>query len=85
MLTRKLTVEEAEARNLVTDESLGQAPVPFGFCNDQWRDLLGQMQPGDEIWEFDSSRESWEHLCGRSGIALVRDGEIVASVVLVMN
>lgn len=85
MPRRKLTVEEAEAENMVTDESLGPAPVPFGFCNDQWRHLLDQIQPGDEIWEFSSSRETWENLCGCGGIELIRNGETVATVVTRIN
>lgn len=84
-LKRKLTIEQAEAENMVTDERLGQAPVPFGYCNNMWRALLAKMRSGDELWEFSSSRESWQHLCGRRGIALVRGGEVVASVLTEMN
>lgn len=84
-LKRRLTIEQAEAENLVTDDRLGLRPVPFGFCNKRWIALLAQMRPGDELWEFSSSQESWRYLCGRGGIALVRDGEIVASLVTTMN
>jgi hypothetical protein len=84
-LKRKLTVEQAETEHMVGDERLGPKPVPFGFCNAEWRELIAQMQPGDELWEFSSSRDSWQHLCGRGGIALVRGGEVVASVLTEMN
>jgi len=43
------------------------------------------MQEGDELWEFCSSWESWQKLAGRAGIALVRNGEVVASVDTMMN
>ena len=43
------------------------------------------MQPGDELWEFRSGRESWQHLAGRAGIALMRDGREVASLITMMS
>ena len=84
-LTKRLTVQEVEAERMVRDERLGPDPVPFGFQNDRWRELLAQMQPGDELWEFSSPPDTWAHLCGRAGIALVREGKIVASLVTLMN
>jgi hypothetical protein len=78
-----LTIAEVEAANMVRLPELG--PVPFGYCNDQWRALLAQRQPGDELREFCSAPESWQHLAGRAGIALVRDGREVASVVTRLN
>ena len=69
-----LTVAEVEAANMVRLPELGPDPVPFGYCNDQWLALLAQMQPGDELREFCSSPESWQHLAGRAGSALVRGG-----------
>lgn len=84
-LKRKLSVEEAEAENLVADAHLGPVPVPFGWCNDEWVSLLARMQPGDELWEFRSGDKSWSHLAGREGIALVRGDKIVATVVTRMN
>ncbi len=80
-----LTVAEVEAAHMVGVPALGSDPVPFGFCNHQWRAILAQMQPGDELREFCSSPESWQHLAGRAGIALVRAGREVASIVTVLN
>jgi hypothetical protein len=82
-LQRNVTVEQAEAENKVTDDRLG--PVPFDFCNGAWLALLAQMQPEDALWEFSSPLESWQMLCGRAGIALVRGGEVVASFVTERN
>lgn len=84
-LDKQVTVAEAEAENMVQSDRLGPDPVPFGFDNDKWRKLLNQMQDGDELWEFVSSRESWKALAGRAGIALVRNGEVVTSIVTMMN
>jgi hypothetical protein len=84
-LQKRLTVAEAEAAYMVRDARLGPDPVPFGFQNDKWRALLADMQGGDEIWEFTSPPESWRNLAGRAGIALVRHGEVVRSIVTTMN
>lgn len=43
------------------------------------------MMPGDEIWFYCSSSESWGVLCGRSGYALVRDGEVIETTVGLMS
>lgn len=65
-------------------------PVPFGFANRDWRELLAVMQQGDELWEFSSS--SSEHLppghfrlFSRAGIALVRNGEIIDCITTMRN
>jgi hypothetical protein len=80
-----MTVAEAEAAHLVSDPKLGPDPVPFGYCNGAWRELLAQMRPGDELREFCSSQESWDALAGRMGIALIRAGKEVASIDTMMN
>ena len=84
-LTEQLSVEECEAKHLVFDKSLGDKPIPFGFINNQWQNLLLKMQEGDEIWEFCSSSEFWQMLAGRSGVCLVRNGEIIDSIITAMN
>jgi len=43
------------------------------------------MEQGDELWEFNSDDQSWEMLAGRAGLALARDGEIVADILTMMN
>ena len=79
-LIRKLTVEQAEAEHTPLNEGSIPAPVPFGFCNHHWKELLTLMRDGDELWEFTSSPASWEHRCGRAGLTLLRNGEEVACV-----
>jgi hypothetical protein len=44
-----------------------------------------RMQVGDEVWEFNSPAHFWEHLAGRAGIALVRNGEVLDSIITSMN
>ena len=84
-LTRRLTVAEAEKAYLVTSARLGPEPVPFGHLNAEWRALLSELRDGDEIWEFRSPSESWRHLFGRAGVALVRDGRIGRCIITMMN
>ena len=81
-LQNEISKEEAEAGNMVEIE--GQK-VPFGHMDHAWDKLLEKMQDGDKLYEFRSSDDSWEHLAGCQGIALVRDGEIVADIVTLMN
>jgi hypothetical protein len=83
--TKRLTVDEAEAAHAVTDDRLGPDPIPFGFLNDRWQELLAQMQPGDELWQFNSPKENWQGLAGRAGISLVRDGKVIDSLVTCMS
>jgi hypothetical protein len=58
---------------------------PFGYSNSEWEQLKAGMQPGDELWTFTSSPASWRALAGSAGIAMVRDGRIVATIVTMMN
>ena len=86
-LRKQTTVEEAEAAHLImlpSDSGVEQA-VPFGHCHSEWMELLGKKQPGDEIWEFSSGDSSWQNLAGRAGVALVRGGEVIASVLTRMS
>jgi hypothetical protein len=84
-LQEQTTVEDAEREHLVTDERLGPNPVPFGFVNSLWLSFKEQIRRDDQIWKFSSPDQSWEHLAGREGLCLVRDGEVVTSIVTKMN
>jgi hypothetical protein len=84
-LHTKYTREELEAENMTHREDLWPAPIPFGFLNDKWQQLLALQQPGDELWTYSSSRDSWANLCGRAGVALVRNGVVVAQFMTSMN
>jgi len=86
-LQKKVTVEEAEQDNLVKDDQLGPDPVPFGFSNDEWRQLLSLKEEGDDLWEFRSPPETWDkkHMAGRQGYALIRDCRVIATIITLMN
>jgi hypothetical protein len=84
-LVTRVTVDEAEAKHMVSDDRLGPDPVSFGFTYNDWTALVKQILPGDELWEFCSPPPSWERLAGRQGIVLLRDGNVVASILTAMN
>jgi hypothetical protein len=88
-LVEKITVAEAEAAHPgIRDERLRRFPDaarPFGFNNQKWEALKSTMQPGDELWIFCSSAESWKDLAGRRGIVLLRNGQAIAEIVTLMN
>ncbi len=58
---------------------------PFAGLNAEWEAMKARLQPGDELWTFASSKESWRNLAGRAGIALVRNGQIIERLVTMMN
>jgi len=84
-LKNKTTVEQAERKNLVSDDRLGPKPVPFGFINEQWQEFKSGIKEGDELWEFESSAGSWKGLAGRAGFCIVRRGSIVDTIITRMN
>ena len=60
-------------------------PGPYGVASEEWGELKSQMKEGDEIRAFSSPPDSWEHLAGRTGYALVREGIAIAGIVTWMN
>jgi hypothetical protein len=70
-LDKEIGVEEAEAQ--------------VGAQSEDWRRLKALLQPGDRLWTFCSSFESFQALAGRCGVAIVRDGKAIAQVVTIMN
>ncbi len=49
------------------------------------QELLDLMVSGDELWRFNSGAESWQHLAGRAGYVVVRDGQQIAHLTTMMN
>ncbi len=67
-------------------EKLGDRSEAFArWVEKRWKPFVAQMQPGDELWRFSSPGHTWANLAGRAGYAIVRDGEIVHSLVTLMN
>jgi ankyrin repeat protein len=49
------------------------------------RDFAADIQADEELWIYDNGPLAWEHMCGCHGVAIVRNGQIVRSRLLVMN
>jgi len=88
-LEKKVTVAEAEAAHPgITDDRIArfpQAAKPFGFQHQKWEEFKAAMLPGDELWTFSSPADSWKHLAGRAGIAIVRNGVPVRIIITLMS
>ena len=69
----------------IAEEDNTRDGIPFSGRQDEWEALKAKMIDGDEIWGFCSPSDSWQHLAGRAGYALVRDGEVIDCVVTMMN
>jgi hypothetical protein len=46
-----------------------------------WQALKRRASPGDELWAFVNPSSTWRKLGKCSGYAVVRDGEVVESIV----
>jgi hypothetical protein len=84
-LQKRVTPQQAEAAHMVSSPKLGPRPVPFGFAHYMWRAVREMMIDGDELWDYRSSPESWANLAGRAGIALVRQGRVIACFTTCLN
>ncbi len=81
----KISPDAAEKKHMVSVEALGPEPIAFGYNNGAWKALKQFLRPGDELWEFSSPEESWARLAGLEGLSIVRDKEIVASIITQKN
>ena len=59
--------------------------LAFGYINNDWEALKAQYQDGDKIYKFSSAEETWENLMGRAGYVLVRNNQIIAEIITLMN
>ncbi|MBI1338103.1 MAG: hypothetical protein GC164_14250 [Phycisphaera sp.] len=75
-LTEAVTVEEID-----TDVREGR----MSGGAQKWEAHKAKMRPGDELRVYASPLDSWQHLAGRAGIALVRNGRVVDDVLTMLN
>lgn len=50
-----------------------------------WSEMKREVQDDDIIQEFRSPPETWARMAGRQGFALVRNGEVIQTVVTALN
>lgn len=78
---KRLTVEQAEADN--SGEIQGNA-VPFGVKNSEWVRLVSKIRSGDQLYAYRESpprhSRAFKNAIPSEGVALVRDGDVVAQV-----
>jgi hypothetical protein len=55
------------------------------WVEERWKPFVALMLPGDELWRFRSPAQTWANLAGRAGYAIVRDDEIVHSLITLLN
>ena len=81
---KELPIEEIERKHTYPED--GRIPhVPFGFANASWVEFKSQIEPGDKIYSFESSPESWRILAGREGYILVRNEKVIATMITRMS
>lgn len=73
-----ISARREDLRYEVSDHTSEEYAEAMDWLRDQYLD-------GDQVWRFSTTQDSWEHLAGRSGFVLVRNGEIVAEAVTLMN
>lgn len=81
---KRLTVEQAEADNVI--DSPGEA-VPFGTKNPEWVRLVSKIKAGDQLYAYRESpprhSRGFKNATPTEGVALVRDGDVVAQIATV--
>lgn len=53
--------------------------------NEEWRELVVKLLETDELWIFQKSDDEWKALCGRVGIAVVRNGDVADGLITEMS
>lgn len=84
-LELRLADNEAMLKHCVStfgsETQKGEDLIPEHLMEKMKKGMKFNVQPGDEVWYFNSGRASFAVLAGRSGYALVRNGEIVDNIV----
>lgn len=78
-LEERLSVQEIETREMVTDPLKAAPELPFGHMNAGWKEFLTNHNTNDELWSFSAVWQSdWDLAWGfkklRSGYVIVKDG-----------
>lgn len=74
-LQERLTVQEIERREVVTEPLKAAPELPFGHLNAAWQEFLNGHVDGGELWSFSARwQTTWGRKELRSGYVVVRDG-----------
>ena len=74
-LLERLTVEEIERLEVITDPLKAAPDLPFGHLNAAWQEFLQGKADGVELWSFSTQwQTTWGRKELRCGYAVVQDG-----------
>lgn len=74
-LLERLTLQEVEKREVVTDPLKAAPELPFGHLNAAWKEFLNGQADGGELWSFSAHwQTTWGRKELRSGYVMVPDG-----------
>jgi len=74
-LSTRVTVEQAVSENTYDGR-------PFGSAEDDWLKLLAEHREGDELWNFEPPSRDVIQVWG---VALVRDGRVISTVITAVD
>jgi len=57
--------------------------IPSATRFSEW--IACSMEPGDELWRYDTGEDSWEALAGDCGFVILRDGKVFEFWMHLMN
>ena len=83
-LNARLAVKEGDELRAASDRGAAHdiSGRDWRADGDMWSE---RMQPGDELWSWSTPPWTWQNLCGRGGLAIVRDGKPIDHWMTVMN
>jgi len=74
-LLERLTVQEVEKREVVTDPLKAAPELPFGHLNAAWKEFLNGQGDSGELWSFSARwQTTWGRKEIRSGYVMVQNG-----------
>ena len=74
-LLERLTVQEVEKREVVTDPLKAAPELPFGHLNGAWKQFLNGKPDCGELWSFSARwQTTWGRKELRSGYVMVQNG-----------
>ena len=80
-LTKQTSLNELRAECVELEIPLYASRVVLEIADT----LETQMLPGDQLWKYSTPSEQWKAACGHSGLAIVREGLVVAFREIAMN
>jgi len=85
-------IEQVKSLQVVEQESLAWVAncvhcpqKPFGNANGKWEAFKQLVRPADCVVRFSTNPRSWERQQGQQGYALIREGSLVKTFLIMRN